>query len=115
MPTNQLSVCVGLIAAISVDWQDRTATGIRVPWEGVIGGMANCVALSLFPHTIALCGLGIGFVIWIGVSTNIGWAVGRYGFFGLTDKEPAAHPLVDFLGVALCCAALFVMLFVKAS
>ena len=109
------SVFVGMIAAIAVDWESHSTSGISVPWEGIVGGMVSCIAWSLFPHTMKLAGMGIGFVIWCGVMTLVGWYIGRYGFIGFIPKDPARYPLIDYLGVALCITALIVMLFVKPT
>eukprot|EP01083_Nonionella_stella_P003194 9105_1 len=107
---------IGIIAAIFISWHhDEDSFGLRIPWEGILGGSVNCIALSLFPHTMKYAGLGIGFVVWIGVSTVVGWAIGRYGFFGLTQPEPARYPMIDYLGVSLCIMALVAILFVKPT
>ena len=107
-------MCVGIIAAIIIDWNQQDV-GIRVPWEGILGGLVNCIAFSLAPQTFKYAGLGIGFVTWVGVTMLVGWAIGRYGFFGMTDPDPAEFPFIDYIGVALCVIALGLMLFVKPS
>ena len=112
---NEYSVCVGIIAAIAIDWHRKDRSGIMVPWEGVLGGLVNTIALSLAPQTFKYAGLGIGFVVWIGVSMLIGWSIGRYGFSQYIHPVPAQYPAIDYFGVTLCLIALIIMLFVKPS
>ena len=59
-----------------------------------------------------LSGLVVGFVSWTGASIVMGWAVGRFGLWGV-DKQAARLPTLDIIGVACCVTAIFGMLFVK--
>ena len=51
---------------------------------------------------IKTIGMGQGLLIWGTANLLIGWASGRFGWFGLTPQPPTKSAL-NTIGVVLCC------------
>ena len=86
--------------------------GLEVPFEGLIGGAGQAIVLALFPFVVRLSGLAIGFVLWTATQIVVGWAISRFGLWGL-KKEPASNEYFDYAGIFLCSISLCFILLVK--
>ena len=108
--TSSGTVLVGVIVGILFDWGDDE--GVKVPWEGIVGGILYSAVSVIFPLTVKLTGLALSFVLWCGFSIVVGWAISRFGLYGI-DAAEAAYPGLDVMAIILCIVALLMMMFIR--
>ena len=108
--TSSGSVLVGVLVGIMFDWGDDA--GVTVPWEGILGGIIYSLLAVIFPVVVKLTGLALGFILWCGFSIVFGWAISRFGLWGL-DSTPATYPSLDYIAIITCVVALLLMMFIK--
>ncbi|KAK6037931.1 hypothetical protein COOONC_24564, partial [Cooperia oncophora] len=63
---------------------------------GVLWALGNVTAVPI----MNVLGLGMGMLIWGATNCVCGWAVGRFGLFGVHASVPD-HPLLNYLGLSM--------------
>ncbi|PIO63932.1 hypothetical protein TELCIR_14453, partial [Teladorsagia circumcincta] len=63
---------------------------------GVLWALGNVTAVPI----MNILGLGMGMLIWGATNCVCGWAVGRFGLFGVNATVPAL-PLLNYLGLSM--------------
>ena len=81
----------------------------------MVGGMLWATGNTLCVPVIHFIGIGLGMLIWGGSNLIVGWASGRFGFFGIKKQTDIALPALNYVGVFICMASLAIFFFVKPS
>lgn len=66
---------------------------------------------------IKTCGLAVGVLIWSTTSLIMGWASGRFGFFGLTPQVPTTTTklALNYASVVLAASSAIIFVFIKST
>eukprot|EP00002_Diphylleia_rotans_P009774 TRINITY_DN20127_c0_g1_i1.p1 TRINITY_DN20127_c0_g1~~TRINITY_DN20127_c0_g1_i1.p1 ORF type:complete len:358 (+),score=75.47 TRINITY_DN20127_c0_g1_i1:55-1128(+) len=80
--------------------------------SGILGGSLWALGNLLVPLAIRLAGLGPAFCLWSTGNLLTGWAVGKFGAFGVS-KSDLANDGLNVAGAVLGLVALFIYFFVK--
>jgi glucose uptake protein GlcU len=78
----------------------------------MIGGMLWATGNAFCVPVIQCIGLGLGILIWGGSNLLMGWASGKFGFFGI-KKQSSNNETLNILGVVCSFLSLFVFFFVR--
>ena len=78
--------------------------------SGCIWCLGNCCVVPI----INFIGLALGMLIWNCTNVFLGWASGRFGFFGICPQIPK-DPIMNYIGVFLCLASAVIYAFVKSQ
>eukprot|EP01013_Petalomonas_cantuscygni_P025302 TRINITY_DN47210_c0_g1_i1.p1 TRINITY_DN47210_c0_g1~~TRINITY_DN47210_c0_g1_i1.p1 ORF type:complete len:529 (+),score=93.48 TRINITY_DN47210_c0_g1_i1:86-1672(+) len=79
----------------------------------VVGGVSWCLGNALAVPAIQCIGLGLGMCIWGTTNMLVGWASGRFGFFGLINEQQVHNPTLNYVGVGLAVVSVVAFMFVK--
>jgi glucose uptake protein GlcU len=79
----------------------------------MLGGAIWCLGNSAAVPIIKTIGLAKGMLVWGMVNMLMGWASGKFGFFGLLTPNKLSNPTLNYVGVLIACVALGVFLFIK--
>jgi len=80
----------------------------------LVGGIVWATGNILTVPIVKLLGLGIGILLWGESCLLMGWATGRFGFFGL-KAQSVSIPSLNYVGVVLAIISGFCYLFVKPN
>ncbi|XP_031433203.1 transmembrane protein 144-like [Clupea harengus] len=77
---------------------------------GCLFGIGNLTTIAI----IRTIGLGLGFLIWSTFCLLMGWASGRFGWFGLVPQD-VASPVLNYIGTALATVSVLIVFFMKTE
>jgi len=80
----------------------------------MLGGFLWCTGNMMVVPTVKCIGLSLGMLVWGLTNLLAGWGSGTFGLFGL-KKETVERPIMNYIGVVICCASLGIYLFVKSE
>lgn len=93
-----------LIAALIVDVSPLTTKPHTYSPICTLGGVLWATGNVAGPMIIQKLGMGMAVTVWGLSNMLLGWATGRFGFFGI-EKNPCANPTLNTIGVALAVLA----------
>ncbi|XP_041915994.1 transmembrane protein 144-like isoform X1 [Alosa sapidissima] len=88
--------------------QGSSETWLLSVVAGCLYGIGNLTNVPI----IRTIGLGLGFLIWSTFCLLMGWASGRFGWFGL-DPQDVASPVLNYIGTGLATVSVVIVLFMK--
>jgi len=98
-----LCVSAGVLLVGIVQW--LVAGLYKFEPFAMLGGAIWATGNLMVPFIVQRCGLGVGQLVWSVTNMLSGWACGTFGLLG-KDRDPVAHPGLNFLGVALAILSL---------
>jgi hypothetical protein len=81
----------------------------------MVGGILWATGNILTVPIINCIGLSLGLLIWGGSNLIVGWAVGRFGMFGLRMENDLMIPWLNYLGITLARFSMGTYLFVRSE
>ncbi|TYZ58019.1 hypothetical protein PybrP1_012835 [[Pythium] brassicae (nom. inval.)] len=99
---------VGLVwGLLSNNWAQFAEEGLYTFPQGVLGGALFAVANLLIPTVVNTLGLGVGFMLWNATNIGMGYAISRFGLFGVVPTVPSS-PALSAVGIAFMLGSIVV-------
>nr|XP_060635591.1 transmembrane protein 144-like [Anolis sagrei ordinatus] len=80
----------------------------------MVGGFLWATGNIMVVPIVKTIGLALGLLLWASFNMLTGWAISRFGWFGL-DPEPVQNPILSYVGVALSVISIIMFLFITTD
>nr|XP_060635593.1 transmembrane protein 144-like [Anolis sagrei ordinatus] len=80
----------------------------------MVGGFLWATGNIMVVPIVKTIGLALGLLIWGSFNLLTGWAISRFGWFGI-DTEPLEEPIFSYFGAGLSVLSIIVFLFEKTD
>lgn len=113
----QWVLCTGILFTGTVCFLIQCTMGTSCPkFEplAVLGGAIWCTGNMMVVPVVKTIGLSLGLVIWGSANLIMGWASGKFGFFGL-KPETIPNPALNYVGVVVAICSLALSFFVRPT
>uniref|UniRef100_G1KST7 Transmembrane protein 144 n=1 Tax=Anolis carolinensis TaxID=28377 RepID=G1KST7_ANOCA len=106
----QWVLCAGISAVgLVVEFTQRSPTF----WPlAMVGGFLWATGNVTVVPIVKTIGLALGLLIWASFNLLTGWAISRFGLFGI-EPEPVAKPVLNYVGAGLSMLSIILFLLIK--
>jgi len=80
----------------------------------MLGGFVWATGNVMVVPIVKTVGLAQGLLVWASCNLLLGWASGRFGWFGLNPEVPS-DTIMNYVGVSLCVLSCIIYVFIKSD